>query len=69
MKRKYRVLRITNNVKEYPEAKSDSHEFPYIVPHVDDEFGVFVVDLRTRNFWKASEFFYMVNVNQFEVKQ
>ena len=69
MKREYRVLRITNNIEEYPDAKSNSHEFPHIVPHVEDEFDLFILDLKTRNFWKASEFFHMVDVEQFEVTE
>lgn len=62
-KMKYRVLRITNNVEEYPE--NDNEEFPHIVRYVEDEFDLFIVD-ETGHFYPARDFFYMNSMSEFQ---
>ena len=63
---KYKVLRISNNLEEYPEAKVDTETHPELIPHVLDEEYFFIMD-EDGNFWEASEFFFMTNFKEFEV--
>ena len=41
---KYRVVKITKNVDEYPECAKDTAEFPHLVRYVSDEMDLFIVD-------------------------
>jgi len=65
----YRVVSITNNIPDYPESEADTNEFPHIVKYVDDEQDSFVIDAETGQFWPADEFFSMVDVKEFHVKE
>lgn len=61
----FRVVIITNNLKEYPQYQDDTKEFPDMVPYVEDEVAVFVSN--ADDFWPASEFFDMVSITDFFV--
>ena len=67
--KRYRVLSITNNIEEYPEAKEDTLEFPDLVADVEDEMDMFVLDLENDEIFKADEFFYQVDVKSFTVDE
>ena len=56
---KYRVVKITNNLDEYPSCEKDTMEFPELIDHVDDELDWFIVD-ENGNYWEAGDFFFMV---------
>lgn len=62
-----RVVAITNNLVDYPECVKDTEEFPNLIEYVEDEMAIFVVDTTNNNFWRADEFFYMVEVTEFLV--
>lgn len=61
---KYRVVRITNNIGEYPECAADTERFPNLIHHVRDEMDIFVVD-KNGQFWNSDEFFLMEDINEF----
>jgi len=62
---KYRVLRITNNMEEYPRCEKDTTEFPELVRYVEDEMDMFVMD-ENGAFCNADEFFMTHNILEFE---
>ena len=62
---RYRVLRISTNLEEYPLAKEDTEEFPYLTKYVEDEEEFFVMD-EDGSFWEANEFFYMTDIKEFK---
>lgn len=64
----FRVLRITNNIEDYPDCEKDTLEFPDLVEHVSDEMDIFIFNLETGNFWKAGDFFYEVSLSGFYVR-
>lgn len=55
---KYRVILV----------EKDSTEHPEMVKYVHDDERLFVVNERG-NFWPADGFFFMVNVDSFEVPE
>lgn len=58
------VAYVTNDVKNNPGCKEDTERFPYLIPYVEDECELFVVDESTENFWQASEFFDMTDCKE-----
>lgn len=62
---KYRVVRISNNIEEYPDCAQDTKEFPHLIERVSDEMDVFIV-ADSGEWWPASEFFHMVDIHMFE---
>lgn len=63
---KYRVLKISNNVREYPECEQDSIEFPHLVEHLGDEMDIFIMNEKGA-YCLATEFFNTVDVREFEI--
>jgi len=61
---KYRVLRISNNLKDYPKCESDTKEFPQLVEYVEDEQETFIID-ENNTFWKSDDFFHMIDLKEF----
>jgi hypothetical protein len=61
----YLVVKISDSLEEYPDCKEDTEMFPHLVKYLKDEMDTFIVQDGTENFWKASEFFQMVNINYF----
>lgn len=61
----FRVVKITNNLDKYPQCCEDNEEFPNLVPRVEDEFKMFIVDPRDGCFWEADEFFECTSVTRF----
>lgn len=61
----FRVVKITNNLDKYPQCREDNEEFPNLVPRVEDEFEIFVVDPRDGGFWMAKEFFECTSTTHF----
>ena len=61
---KFNVVKITNNLDDYPECKNDTENYPSLVEYVDDEMELFIVD-EEGNSWAAGEFFFMVNMSKF----
>lgn len=61
---KYKVLKITNNLKEYPECKDDTEMYPELVSDVSDEMDNFIIDESGR-VYPAEEFFDMVGIKKF----
>ena len=65
---KYRVVTVTNNLRDYSEYEDDTLEFPELVKRIGDEFGTFVVEVDGDNWWEAREFFDCVEITEFEVR-
>lgn len=63
---KFRVLNITNNIKEYKYCKKDTLEFPELVEEVEDEEACFIYCEDTGEHWLSEEFFYSVTIKTFE---
>ena len=61
----FRVLRISNNLEEYPDCTEDTLEFPDMVEYLDDEMDIFVYCNETGEFWHSDEFFSMVGMTTF----
>lgn len=65
-----RVVQIAkpNVLTEYPECADDTTEFPHLIPYVEDDMEIFVIDpAKPTQFWPAKEFFFMVDVKRFMV--
>jgi len=60
---RYRLVKITNNIKEYPECELDTLEFPHLVNEITDEQDYFVINTETQEFYPADEFFYMADIS------
>ena len=56
----FKILKISNNLDDYPEAIQDTDKYPHLIKWLDDEFGLFVANLSNGDFFPAAEFFYMV---------
>jgi len=56
---KYRLVKITNNLAEFPQCEKDTLEFPDLVHEVEDEEEWFIVD-EDGDYWSAEDFFFMV---------
>lgn len=56
---KFKILKITNNIKKYPEYKLDTEEYPYLIKYINnlEEIETFVISLVTNKIWVASHFF------------
>lgn len=68
---KLRVVQIVSPtaVDEYPEYVADTTEFPHLVPYVEEDTRIFVVNpTNPQQFWPANEFFYMVPVKSLLVE-
>ena len=63
----YRVVKITNNIKDYPECAEDTEMFSHLVKHIEDEMDIFIV-AENGDFWQADEFFHMTSIVQFRTK-
>jgi len=64
----FRVLKITNNLENYPECEKDTLEFPSLVAEVSDEMETFILNLETNRWFPANEFFMMVDLESFYVR-
>ena len=62
---KYRVVKISNNVEEYPDCAADTQEFPHLVKHVEDEMDIFIIDVNG-DFWEAECFFHSTSITEFQ---
>jgi len=63
----FRVVTVTNNLKEYPQYHDDTEEFLEMVSYVEDEVATFVVNTCDGDFWPAREFFNMVTISHFVI--
>ncbi len=64
----YRVLKISKNLEEYPECKEDTEKFPQLVDMLSDEMDIFIFNIETTRIFPARDFFYMVDMNSFYVR-
>ena len=62
---KYRVVKISNSVEEYPDCVADTKEFPHLIKHIEDEMQLFVI-AENGDFWDAEEFFNMNSITEFD---
>lgn len=62
----YRVIRVTNNVDDYPEYKKQSLKFPGLVQRIVDEIETYIVS-DSGEIYTADEFFHSVNVRGFVI--
>lgn len=62
---KYKVLKITNNIEAYPEAKEDTLQYPNLINKVEDEFDLFIMN-ENGECYQADEFFNMIPIKEFE---
>lgn len=58
------IGRDSQDIGNYP----DNEFWPECCKHVEDDEELFIINLKTRDFYKASEFFYMVNIDEFATK-
>ena len=64
--RRYKVANITDDLTRYPECKEDTETFPHLVSHLEDEYGVFIVNTEDHSdFYPGNEFFMMLNIKDF----
>lgn len=61
----YKVVKIANNLKDYPDCKEDTNAYPELVKHVQDEMDLFIVDEDSGEWFPSNEFFYMVKLTTF----
>ena len=59
MSREYEVLRISTYGEEEtdPVIQANNVKYPEIVQYVKDEAATFVINVKTRRFWRDSDFF------------
>lgn len=62
---RYRCVKITDNLPDYPECKKDTEEFPHLVDRVSDEMDLFIVDENGEDY-PADEFFSIVEIDKFK---
>ncbi|MCK5316865.1 MAG: hypothetical protein KAJ55_03070 [Anaerolineales bacterium] len=62
---KYRVVKISNNIEEYPDCAADTKEFPYLIKHVEDEMDIFII-AENGDFWEAECFFHSTSITEFQ---
>ena len=63
---RFKVLRISNNLDDYPEAAEDSANYPELVDWVEDEYQMFIYNFATADAFPADEFFSMArDVDEF----
>lgn len=68
----YEVVQISTygDSEENPKIRANNEKFPEIVQYVDDETDTFVVNLRTRKFDLANDFFQIhTKIKQFTVTE
>lgn len=65
---KYRILRISNNLADYPDCEKDTLEHPELVECVSDEMESFVYCDETKEVWDAQEFFLIHPLESFFVE-
>lgn len=60
---------MTNNLKDNPQHRKDTEEFPYLVSEcVEDEVEDFIVDVRDGSYWTRREFFDCIPVTHFLIE-
>lgn len=62
---KYKLVRITNNLTDYPSCKADTKAYPHLIKEVDDEMDLFVV-AEDGNWYPAAEFIYLSGIECFQ---
>ena len=65
MSKNYRVVKISNNIEDYPECKEDTEKYPHLINRVMDEMDFFIVDEDSGEWFPSNEFFYMVKLTTF----
>lgn len=61
----FKVVKITNNLEDYPECAEDTAAYPELVEEVTDEMDLFVI-YPDGEWLKADEFFYVEDVRVFK---
>lgn len=57
----FKVISITSDLEAYPEYTANTLEHPDLVPYVEDDYEVFIVNVdKPTNWYRASEFFQCV---------
>ena len=69
--REFKVIVITTygSDEDDPEYRANNKMHPEIVPYVEDEQDLFVVDTKSNRFWFASKFFAATHVDSFTVER
>lgn len=67
--RNYLVLRISSNILSYPDCEIDTKTHPELVEYVEDEMDIFIYCVETKEFWKASDFFYDEDIRYFVIPE
>lgn len=60
----FKVVKISNNLEEYPECKKDTDDHPNLIEHVNDEMDIFIID-NDGGWCRADDFFYNENIKAF----
>ena len=66
METKFKVVKITNDIEEYPDCEEDTKNHPDLIEDVEDEMEIFVIDINTDTVYRAADFFYMTNLKHFK---
>jgi len=61
----YRILKISSDLDKYPEAIQDTDNHPEVLPYLNDDFDLFVLNEETNHFWPAMHFFFGEDINRF----
>lgn len=66
---KFKIVKITNNIKKFPEYKVDTEEYPILIKYINplEEIETFVICLVKNKFWTASYFFDYINGDTYEI--
>lgn len=66
IKDKFVVVQIAKDLINNPDCKKDTLKYPHLVEYVEDEYDIFVVNVVNGEFYPARDFFYLVNVDEFD---
>lgn len=62
--KEFKIVKISNNLPDYPECTRDTMENPHLIEEVDDEMDMFIINKNNKNeHYPADEFFCMIEGN------
>ena len=64
VKSKYKLLKITNNIQDYPECKTDTLNYPSLVDEVEDEMQCFMVDIQSGTIYRMDDILEMIDFDE-----
>ncbi len=65
---KYKVIKITNDLSEYPEYREDTERYPCLIEQIEDEVELFVIS-ETGDTYIAQDFFREECIKEFKTNE